>query len=91
MPAITVKGIPEDLMERLRTLAEEERRSMNQQTIRLLEEALEARRPAFMDLYESLLERHGPSPLRREDLEGLRSGDTGRPLPFEENPDEASR
>ena len=84
MSAITVKGIPEDLMERLRALAEEERRSMNQQVICLMEEALQARRPSFTERYEAFLKKHGPSPLREEDFEGLRSHDTGRPSPFED-------
>lgn len=41
MPSLTLKGIPETLLERLRNRAKTERRSLNQQAIRMLEEALE--------------------------------------------------
>lgn len=90
MPSITIKGVPDDLMNRLRTLADEERRSMNQQAIRLLEEALESRRPAFSDVYRSFVAEHGPSPLEDFDVQGLRSLDTGRPSPFAEVPDRSA-
>ena len=41
MASLTLKGLPETLLERLRNRAKEERRSLNQQAIRMLEEALE--------------------------------------------------
>lgn len=85
MPALTIKGIPNKVLDRLRARAEEERRSMNQQAIVLLEEALEARRPSFTELHAAFLEKYGPSPLEEADFEGLRSRDTGRPSPFGED------
>ena len=89
MSAITVKGIPEDLMDQLRTLAEEERRSMNQQVICLMEEALQARRPSFTEAHRAFIEKHGPPPIDEDTFEGLRSDDTGRPSPFQaEDPSE---
>jgi hypothetical protein len=78
MPAITLKGIPEDLMERLRTLADEERRSLNQQAILLLERAIAEEPRSFSSAYRQFRERHGTSPLEEGDLEGLRSRDPGR-------------
>ena len=40
MPALTLKCIPDDVMDQLRELADAERRSLNQQAILLLERAL---------------------------------------------------
>jgi plasmid stability protein len=44
MPSLTVKGIPEDLMKRLRRVAEANRRSLNREVIERLERSLEGRR-----------------------------------------------
>lgn len=44
MPSLTIKGLPEELHEALRELAESERRSLTQQAIRLLEESVARRR-----------------------------------------------
>ena len=82
MPSLTLKGIPEEIMTRLRRRAEAERRSLNQQAIRLLEEALADVRPGFMDLYASFLAQEGPSPLEGDEVDGLRSLEEGRPSPF---------
>jgi len=40
MPSVTIKDIPETLLRRVRARAARERRSMNSQIIRLLDEAL---------------------------------------------------
>lgn len=40
MPSLTLKNLPAELLERLRERAEEERRSLNQQAIHILERAL---------------------------------------------------
>ena len=88
MPAITIKGIPEDLLEKLRALAEKERRSMNQQAIYLLEEALKERRPSFFDVHAAFVEKYGPPPFRDDFFEGLRSHEVGRPSPFGEEEEE---
>lgn len=73
-------------MEKLRNVAEEERRSLNQQAILLLERALEEKRPSFTEVYEAFLREHGPSPLDDESFEtafgSLRSPETGRPSSF---------
>ncbi|MEP0548092.1 MAG: hypothetical protein ABJF88_14245 [Rhodothermales bacterium] len=88
MASLTLKGIPDDVMTRLRERAEAERRSLNQQAIRLLETALDEARPSFTDAYESFLKKHGPSPLDDasfdEVFEGLRDQSPGRPSPFED-------
>jgi len=78
MSALTLKGIPEDVMERLRKLAEVERRSLNQQAILLLERAVAEQPASFGTAYRRFRERHGPSPLEEDDLRRLRSDDTGR-------------
>lgn len=89
MASLTLKQIPEDVMERLRRLAEQERRSLNQQAILLLEQALEERRPSFTEAYEAFLHKHGPSPFTDADVdaafEGVRDQGLGRPSPFEED------
>jgi hypothetical protein len=71
MPSLTLKGIPEDLMERLRRKAESERRSINQQAIQLLDEALRPTR-TFKEAYEEFLAWRGESALEGNEFEGLR-------------------
>jgi predicted transcriptional regulator len=78
MPALTLKGIPDDVMERLRELADSERRSLNQQAILLLERALAEHPASFETAYRRFREQRGPSPVEAGDMEGLRSSDAGR-------------
>lgn len=88
MASLTLKGIPDNVMARLREQAEAERRSLNQQAIRLLETALDEARPSFTVAYERFVEKHGPSPLDDEAFDAvfgeLRNRETGRPSPFED-------
>ena len=88
MASLTLKGIPDEVMARLRERAEAERRSLNQQAIWLLETALEEARPSFTDAYEAFFKEYGPSPLDDEAFdevfEGLRDRSPGRPSPFED-------
>lgn len=44
MASLTLKGIPEELLDELRELAESERRSLTQEAIHLLEESIIERR-----------------------------------------------
>ena len=78
MPALTLKGIPDDVMDQLRDLADAERRSLNQQAILLLERALAEEPRSFEAAYRKFRDRHGASPLEPSDLEPLRSTTTGR-------------
>lgn len=80
MPALTLKGVPEDIMDRLRDLAEAERRSLNQQAILLLERALAEEPSSFRRAYRQFRTTHGSSPLSSSDVEGLRDATTGRPV-----------
>jgi len=80
MVALTLKGIPEEVVERLRELADAERRSLNQQAILLLERAVAEQPASFGDAYRRFRETHGRSPLEPGDLDALRSSDTGRPI-----------
>ena len=86
MPSLTLKGIPDRVMDRLRQQADAERRSLNQQAIRLLETALDDARPSFADAYQGFLQAHGPSPLDDEAFDEtfgeLRDRTPGRPSPF---------
>ncbi len=86
MPSLTLKGIPDRVMDRLRQRADDERRSLNQQAIRLLEMALDDARPSFDDAYRGFVQAHGPSPLDddafAETFGGLRDQTPGRPSPF---------
>ncbi len=84
MATLTLKGIPRPVLDNLRKLADEQRRSMNQQAIQILEDALRYPRPRFTALQEAFLEKHGPSPLVEEDFEGLESREVGGPSPFED-------
>ena len=92
MPSLTLKGLPDDLLARLRDRAETERRSLNQQAIRLLEWALREPRPSFADAHRAFADAHGPSPFDDDAFDAafsdLRSPETGRPSPFgDEDPD----
>lgn len=44
MASLTLKGIPDDVLKRLRRVAETNRRSLNREVIERLERSLEARR-----------------------------------------------
>lgn len=74
----STKGIPDEVMDRLRDLADKERRSLNQQAILLLERALAEQPTSFEEAYRRFRGARGLSPLKPDDLEGLRSTDTGR-------------
>ena len=78
MSALTLKGIPEEVMNRIRELADTERRSLNQQAILLLERAVAEQPDSFGTAYRRFREKHGPSPLTNGDLDDLRSDDPGR-------------
>jgi len=78
MAALTLKGIPEEVMDRLRALADKERRSLNQQAILLLERAVAEQPATFGTAYKQFRDEHGPSPLEEGDLDGLRRQEPGR-------------
>ncbi|MDZ4701025.1 MAG: Arc family DNA-binding protein [Rhodothermales bacterium] len=75
MASLTLKGIPPAVLEQLRKVAQEERRSLNQQAILLLERALVTPRVSFAEAYPAFVKRAGPSPLETSDLENLRAQD----------------
>ena len=78
MASLTLKGIPNELMERLRAIAARERRSLNQQAILILERAVANPRPNFADVYSAFLDNAGSTPLEPSDLENLRDPESGR-------------
>jgi hypothetical protein len=78
MASITLKGVPEEIMRRLRTLARDNRRSLNQQAIVLLERSVSGISSDFGKRYDEFLRTRGRSPLSDEDLEGLRDTSVGR-------------
>ena len=78
MASITLKGIPDELKKRIQKLADQERRSLNQQAILLLERAVAEEPMGFKRAYQRFRDKHGPSPLRDRDLDGLRSEEEGR-------------
>ena len=51
MPSLTLKNIPEDLLESLREIAKRERRSLNSQLLYLLEQQLAAAKTATVYAY----------------------------------------
>lgn len=79
MVTLTLKNVPETLLERIRSEALRERRSLNQHAIHLLEQALGGARPSFGEAIERYRRVEGPivEDLGR-DLEGLRERDAGR-------------
>lgn len=80
MAAITLKGIPDELKERIQEIADRERRSLNQQAIYLLERAVAEEPASFTRAYRQFSETHGASPLEERDFSGLRSEKEGRPV-----------
>ena len=80
MPEFTLRGVPEDVMDRLRELAETERRSLSQQAVLLLKSALAAEPLSFRCAYRRFQARHGPSPLEPSDRNERRPTDPGRPV-----------
>ncbi len=70
--SMTLKGIPESLLSRLREEADRERRSLNQQAILLLERALERPTRSFGELFDEFVERHGVPGFGDEELGSLR-------------------
>ena len=81
MPSLTLKGLPDDLLDRLRARAEGQRRSLNQEAIRILETALRTPEPSLLDAHRAFVERHGPLPVSPDIFENLRDPDPGRVPP----------
>lgn len=79
MASITVKNIPDPLLERLRSSAAQANRSVNRQIIDCLERQLLPRRmePEVLIERARLLRRRGPDPITIDELDGLRRN--GRP------------
>ena len=80
MASLTLKGVPEELLEALRCEAERERRSLNQQAILLLEQGLSHGRMSFLERLDAYHRRHG-SPADGEDAEtwlDVRDDEPGR-------------
>jgi hypothetical protein len=80
MASITLKGLPDNLKDRIQEIADRERRSLNQQAIYLLERATREEPTSFERAYQHFREKHGPSPLEEGDLSELRSEEEGRPV-----------
>ena len=59
MPALTLKGVPEAVMDRIRELADTERRSLNQQAILLLGRAVAEQPDSFGTAYRRFRARRG--------------------------------
>lgn len=78
MASITLKGLPDDLKDRIQEMADRERRSLNQQAIYLLERAAREEPTGFDRAYRRFRKAHGPSPLADGELRGLRSREEGR-------------
>lgn len=80
MPSITVKGIPEDLYEKIKESAAEHRRSINKEIIACLERSLLARRIEPMEFLAraDILREQSNLPYLTDDM--LRKAKTqGRP------------
>lgn len=80
MPSLTIKGIPDDLLERLRHSAEEHRRSLNSEVLYRLERSVGSASvdpEALLTRVRRLQERTQLPPLTDEMLEQARR--EGRP------------
>lgn len=79
MSTLTLKQVPDSLLERLRAEALRQRRSVNQQALFLLEQTLDRSRPSFGAALTRFLEEEGPPDSRTANaLVGLRSRERGR-------------
>lgn len=78
MASITLKGVPDELKNRIQQMAERERRSLNQQAIYLLERAVRENPSSFETAYRRFREKRRPSPLEEGNLKDLRSEEEGR-------------
>ena len=78
MAAITLRGMPNELKERIQELADREHRSLSQQAIYLLERAVAEEPTGFERAYCQFREKRGPSPLEEGDLSRLRSDEERR-------------
>lgn len=79
MSTLTLKQVPDSLLERLRAEAQRQRRSVNQQALYLLEQTLERSRPSFGAALTRFLEEEGPPDARAATaLTGVRSRERGR-------------
>jgi hypothetical protein len=65
MPAVTIRDVPEDLLQQLKSLAERNRRSLQQQLLVLLEQVRVFDRPSALDRAAAI----------REGLKGRTLGD----------------
>lgn len=75
MPTLTIRGIPETVMDRLRQHAEAERRSINQQVITILDEALPVgSRASWGEAYQTFREKWRDSLLADDEVETLFGG-----------------
>ncbi len=73
MASLTLKGMPDALLDRLRESAETDRRSVNQQAISILDHALSLQRPGdFGRFLDGFYEKWGEGDLTDSDFEGLR-------------------
>ena len=79
MSTLTLKQVPEALLDRLRAEALRQRRSVNQQALFLLEQTLQKSRPSFGAALASFIEEEGPPEADLADaFKGLRSKERGR-------------
>lgn len=73
MNSFTVKGIPDELMDRLRAESEHHRRSINQQIITILDQVVPVEgRQGFASAYAEFISKWGPSPLTGDELDDVR-------------------
>lgn len=79
MSTLTLKQVPDSLLDRLRAEAQRQRRSLNQQALFLLEQTLQQSRPSFGAVLARFIEEEGPpDPELTEAFKGLRSKERGR-------------
>ncbi len=79
MATLTLKQVPDELLDRLREVAREQRRSVNQHTIFLLERALVSQRPSFLEALNSFYLAEGlPDESTEDAMADLRTREFGR-------------
>ncbi len=76
--SLTLKGIPDELLEQLRTDAERERRSLNQQAIWILEQAMRQKRETFLQRLQVFYDTEGAPEEGGGEWDDVRSKDPGR-------------
>lgn len=82
MSSLVVENVPPAIIAQLRRLAQDERRSLEEQVLVLLKQALQQEGSNFLERHEAFVRQHGPPPFENDVFGMVRSQEAGRPAVF---------